>query len=106
MRGIASYLLAGILVLLATNLIALPVSLGLWVDAGPALERGATTQFVDRTHKSDRLSPPTAVGKQHTPQKPPAAMIGCDPPFSLLSASARATNLGRCVAEIAPMVAG
>ena len=106
MRSIASYLLAGILVLLATNLIAQPVSLGLWVNARPVTEHGATTQFVDRTHKGDRLSPPTAVGKELTPEKPPAVMIGCDPPFSLLSASAHATNPGRCVAEIARPLAG
>jgi hypothetical protein len=98
MRGFAAYLLAGILVLLATNLIFPPVWLGLSVGARPAAEHGATTQFVDRTHKGDRLSLPAGVGNQHLPEKPAAAMIGCDPPFSPLLASARVNPPGRCVA--------
>jgi len=106
MRGIASFLLAAILALLATNLVALPVSLGLWGGAWPATEHNATTQLVDRTHKGDRLNWSPAVGKQQMPEKPPAVMIGCDPPFSSLSASARAAYPGRCVAETAHAVAG
>ncbi len=106
MRGIASYLLAAILVVLAMGFVAPPLGLGLTVGAWTVAERAATTQFVDRTHKGDRLSLPAAVGKQRTPTTPPAVMIGCDPPFSPLSASARATNPGRCVAGIAHTVAG
>jgi hypothetical protein len=70
------------------------------------MEQNATAQFVDRTHKGDRLSSSAAVGKQQTPEKPPAVMIGCDPPFSSLSASARAAYPGRCVAQAADTVAG
>jgi hypothetical protein len=96
MRGIALYLLAGILVVLAMDFAAPPVGLGLVVYAWPA-ERAATTQFIDRTHKGDRLSP-ALVGKQRTPAKPPAVMIGCEPLFSPLSASARTNNPDRCFA--------
>jgi hypothetical protein len=94
MRGIALYLylLAGILVVLAMDFVAPPVSLGLTVRAWPA-ER-AVTQFIDRTHKSDRLSLPASAGKQHTPERPPAVMIGCEPLFSPLTA--RANSPGRC----------
>jgi hypothetical protein len=106
MRGFAAYLVAGILVLLATDLIFPPVWLGLSVGARPATEHGATTQFVDRTHKGDRLSLPTAVGTQRIPQKPPAVMFGCDPPFSPLLASARVNSPGRCVAEMAHPLGG
>jgi hypothetical protein len=106
MRGIATYLMAGILVVLAMDFVAPPVGLGLAVGASPMTERAAPaqTQFVDRTHKGDRLSIPTSVGKQQVPQQHPAVMIGCDPPFSRLSA--RVNIPGRCVAEIAHPVAG
>jgi hypothetical protein len=79
MHGIASYLLAGILAVLVTDFVVLPGGFGLEVRARSVGERSATTQFVDRNHKGDRLSPPPSGGMQT-----PAAMIGCDPPFSLL----------------------
>jgi hypothetical protein len=101
MRGIVTYLMAGILVVLALEFVAPPVGLGLVVGATPVTERGMTTQFVDRTHKGDRLSQPAAVYKQPVPSAPPKIMIGCDPTFSPLSASARASDSGRCIAELA-----
>jgi hypothetical protein len=105
MRGFAAYLLAGILAVLAMDFVALPGSSSVAVRTTPVAERSATTQIVDRTHKGDRLNPPTSVGVQQT-QEPPAAavMIGCDPPFSRLSA--RVNVPGRCVAELAHPVAG
>jgi len=106
MRGLASYLLAGILVVLAMDFAAPPVGLGFVVGASPVAERSAKTQFVDRTHKSDRMNLPAPVGEQKTPEQPPAVLIGCDPAFSRLSASARANISGRCVAEIAHPLAG
>ena len=106
MRGFSSYLLAGILVLLAMDFVAPPVGLGFVVGASPVTELSAKTQFVDRTHKGDRLSLPASVGEQTTPTQPPAVLIGCDPAFSPLSASARANVSGRCVAEIAHPLAG
>lgn len=106
MRGFASYLLAGTLVVLAMDLVAPPVGLGLAVRATPVAEPNATTQIVDRNHKGDRLSLPTSVDEQQTPEPPPAIMIGCDPPFSRILASARANVSGRCVAEMAHPLAG
>ena len=105
MRGFASYLLAGILVVLAMDMVAPPVGLGLSVSAWPAAEPTVQTvapavQFVDRTGKSDRLRTSTTVGKQQEPVTPPAVLIGCDPAFSPLSASAQSNFSGRCVAEI------
>jgi hypothetical protein len=106
MRGLASYLLAGMLVVLAMDFVAPPAGLGLAVRATPVAELGAKTQIVDRTHKGDRVSLPASAGEQKTPKQPPAVMIGCDPAFSPLSASARANISGRCVAEIAHTLAG
>jgi hypothetical protein len=106
MRGFAAYLLAGILVVLAMDFVAPPVGLGLAVRATPVAELDATMQFVDRTHKGDRLSLPASVGEQQTPEPPPPIMIGCDPPFSRLLASARANVSGRCVAEMAAPLTG
>lgn len=101
MRGFASYLVAGILVVLALDLIAPPVGLGSAVGARPAVEPGETVQSVDRTLKSDRLRVSTTVDKQdkqQVPRKPAVVLVGCDPVFSPLSASARANFSGRCVA--------
>ena len=106
MRGLASYLLAGILVVLAMDFPAPPVGLGFVVGASPVTELSAKTQFVDRTHKGDRLSLPASAGEQQTPEPPSPIMIGCDPPFSRLLASARANVSGRCVAEMAHPLAG
>jgi hypothetical protein len=106
MRGFASYLLAGILVVLAMDFVAPPAGLGLVVRATPVAEPSATTQFVDRAHKGDRLSLPSSVGEQQTPEPPPAIMIGCEPPFSRTLASAHANVSGRCVAEMAHPLAG
>jgi hypothetical protein len=98
MRGFVLYLIAGILVVLAMNLIAPPAGLGLAVGAWSAHEQGSVLQSVNRTTKSDRLSVPKAIGKQQVPRNPPAVLVGCDPVFSPLSASARANFSGRCVA--------
>ena len=106
MRGFAAYLVAGILVVRAMDFVAPPAGLGLAIGAWPVTERGAPTPFVDRTHKGDRLSLPTDVGKQQAPSAPPAVMIGCEPAFSPLSASARANSSGYCVAELAHPLAG
>ena len=93
MRGFLSYVVASILVVLALDFIALPVGLGLAVAAGPAVDQ---TQIVVRSHKRDRLSVPAAGAK--TPSKSPIMLVGCDPVFSPLSASAQANFAGRCVA--------
>ncbi|MBI4365774.1 MAG: hypothetical protein HY543_03045 [Deltaproteobacteria bacterium] len=98
MRGFASYVVTGILVVLALDFIAPPVGLGLSVAAWPDVGHGSTLQSVDRTNKSDRMPLSTAVGKRQTPRKPPAMLVGCEPVFSPLSASAHANFSGRCVA--------
>jgi hypothetical protein len=93
MRGLASYLLAGILVVLALDVIAPPVGLGL-ARARPAIDV-PPVQSVVRINKGDRLN---ILGKQQEPQKRPAMLVGCDPVFSPLSASAKANYSGRCIA--------
>ncbi len=97
MRGIASYLLAGILVVLAMDFIAPPVGLGLAVGARPAPLQPLPIQIVNRAHKGDRLMLPTDIGRQQAPSAPPKVMIGCDPAFRPLSVSARANTSGRCI---------
>lgn len=97
MRGVASYRLAGIAMALGfIASLGLGVMLGLAVGARPVTEPGMLTQFVDRTHKGDRLSLPTDVGTQQSPAPPP--MVGCEPAYSSLLKSARSTNSGRCIA--------
>lgn len=93
----ASYVVAGILVVLAMDFVAPPVGLGLAVGAWPAVGQGAV-QSVIRTHKRDRLSAPATIGKQQAPRKSPTMLVGCDPVFSPLSASAQANFSGRCIA--------
>ena len=94
MRGLISYLLAAIIVVLALDFIAPPVGLGLAVSASPVAE-GSIVQSVDRSHKADRL-PVTAVEKQLAPR--PSMLVGCDPAFSPLSVTARANFARRCIA--------
>lgn len=106
MRGFASYLLAGLLVVLAMDFVAPPAGLGLVVRVTPVAELGTTTQFVDRIHKGDRLSLPASVGEQQTLEPQSPIMIGCDLPFSRLLAWARANVSGRCVVEIAHPLTG
>ena len=98
MRGFASYLVAAVLVVLALHVIAPRVELGLPVGAGPIGDHGPDTQHVNRSHKSDRLNAPAMIGKQQAPSKPPVVLVGCDPVFSRLAASARANFAGRCIA--------
>jgi hypothetical protein len=96
MRGCAFYIVAGILVVLALDFIAPPVGLGLALGAWPSVQ---IVQSVNRTSKTDRLFVPrSTVRKQQLPHKSPAVMVGCDPVFSPLSASAQANFSGRCIA--------
>ena len=95
MRGFASYLLAGVVVVLALDFIAPPTGLGMAVGAWPAAPM-PVIQAVNRTGKADRMPLPAAIQKRETPRKSPAMLAGCDPVFSPLSASARANFAGRC----------
>jgi hypothetical protein len=98
MRGFASYLVAGVLVVLAMDFIAPPAGLGLALGAWPAVDQNTVVQSVVRTHKGDRMSAPGTIGKPPAPQRSPIILVGCDPVFSPLSASARANFPGRCIA--------
>lgn len=98
MRGIASYLVAGVLVVLAMDFLAPPAGLGLALGAWPAVRHDDIVQSVNRSGKTDRLPvPSTAVGKSKAPRKSPIVMVGCDPVFSPLAASAGANAPGRCL---------
>lgn len=108
MRGLSSYLVAGILVVLAVAFAAPAAWLGLPVGARPVVEPGTAVQSVNRSGKSDRLivpmtvigkkpaTPATIVGKEQAPVKPVKILDGCDPVFSPLSTSAQANLPGRC----------
>lgn len=101
MRGVASYVAAGILAVLALDLFAPPVGLGLSVHAWSVVPPGATLQYVDRTHKGDRLNVSvTTVDKRQMRRTPSKSkmMVGCDPVFSPLSTGASANFPGRCAA--------
>jgi hypothetical protein len=101
MRGLSIYLMAGALLVVALDFIAPPVGPGLDVATSPAVDRDASLQFVDRTHKSDRLHAPSVIGRRQVPRKPVRVMIGCEPVFSPLSAAMRTNFPARCIAELA-----
>ena len=96
MRGFISYVFVGILAVLALDLFAAPAGFGLSVAALPVVESGVQLQTVDRTNKRDRIPVSSTVSKK--PQKSRPVLVGCDPVFSPLSASAQANFAGRCVA--------
>ena len=98
MRGFARYLLIGGFAVLAMGLATVA---GLTVGAHPVTRPGQVIQYVDRTHKGDRLDLRTRVGIRPAPpvHKPPVKMpVGCDPVFSPLSTSARSNYSRRCLA--------
>lgn len=109
MRGIASYLMAGALAVLALGMIAPAAWLGLPVSARTFAEPGTAFQSVNRSAKSDRLVVPVTVVRKKAPASAPAVdsqqqqpvtpvkiLEGCDPVFSPLSSGARANLPGRC----------
>jgi hypothetical protein len=110
MRGFAVYLLAGVVTVLALDVVAPAGVLGLAIGAAPAAGTGGVMQYVDRTYKGDRLDinrgGVSIIGKSGgnsrfgaEPQaKPVGVPYGCEPAFSPLSASAHAENFARdCV---------
>jgi hypothetical protein len=98
MRGLISYLVAGAMIVFALDFIAPPIGFRLPVKAWPTVQSGAIIQSVDRTHKSDMLVMPAALAKRPNMTQPAKVLVGCDPAFSPLSASAHANFPGRCVA--------
>jgi len=78
---------------------------GLPFGASATVEPNGSVQAVNRTLKGNRLPLPVSVEKRQpaptpapTTRKPPTIMVGCDPAFSPLAASAHANFPGRCVA--------
>jgi len=96
MRSIISYVLAGLVVVLAMDMIAPPIGFGLAVFAWPAVNGNALHQSVDRAHKGDRLPLPLVNGRQNGPTEIPV-LVGCEPVFSPLSKSKHANYPGRCI---------
>jgi hypothetical protein len=102
MRGLVSYLLGGIFVVVAMDFVAPPAGLGIsatWPSAEQSTVEQSTV-IVDRSHKGDRLVPASVSGAPSavTHSAPPQIMVGCDPVFSPLSVSARLNYSRRCVA--------
>lgn len=80
---------------LALELFVPPAGIGLAVNAWSVVPPGDTMQYVDRTNKGDRLNMSvTTIDKQR--RAPAKILVGCDPAFSPLSASASANFPGRC----------
>jgi len=98
MRSFMSYIFAGVVVVVAMDVIAPPAGLGLAIGTWPKVDGNAAVQMVDRTHKGDRLQVPVANSRRPSPPRVPATLIGCEPVFSSLSASSSANFAGRCVA--------
>lgn len=97
MRNFVAYLLLGVAAVLALDAVAPPVGLGLAVGAWPSIPDSFVGQVVDRTHKADQLQVPLTTGRQMSPPRTPAILVGCEPVFSSLSASSRANFSGRCL---------
>ena len=96
MRGLMPCILAGMAVVVAVDIVAPPLGLGLATVAQSATD--PNQQIVDRTRKGDRLQLPKANGRQTPPAGPPMP-IGCEGALSALSAGANANFPGRCLAE-------
>lgn len=98
MRGFIWYLVAGFAVVLTMDLIAPPVGLGMALVTWPAAKSEPAAQFVNRTHKGDRLPVPVVSHRQKAPSVAPETLVGCETVFSSLSANARLNFAGRCLA--------
>src|SRR5262245_42980186 len=103
MRGLVAYILASIVVVVAMDIVAPPVGLGIAGVTQPATSMHEPAQTVDRARKGDRLRLPKTDEGQ-TPAGAPRMPIGCEAAFSSLSGGARANFPGRCLAELAILV--
>lgn len=92
LRFVSYVIVAMLLAIAMVSVIPLvePVGASSTVAHGPV-------QSVNRAHKGDRLSLPVASGKSQPPRQLPTIMVGCEPVFSPLSASARANFSSRCI---------
>jgi hypothetical protein len=97
MRGFLSYVIAGLLVVLALDMVA-PAGFGFSsVGASPVVYNGdSSLQSVDRTNKGDRIAV-TTVSKRKPEVPAPKMLAGCDPAFSPLATSAHANFARSCV---------
>jgi hypothetical protein len=106
-RGVAAYILAGLVVVLAMDAFAPPAGLGLALGVWPRVERSDGVQTVNRRDKGDRLDlMKIQLGRERElerkpPQPEPTAMPeGCELVVSALSPVARADNVAhRCLAS-------
>jgi len=98
MRRIVTYLAAGLLAISTVELLAPSGGPGLSVNARSVVPGGTTLQYVDRSHKTDRLDiSVSTIDKRPSTRMPAKILDGCDPAFSPLSASAPHDNFpGRC----------
>jgi uncharacterized membrane protein YedE/YeeE len=99
MQGFVAGLVAGVVMMTATTLIASPAVFGFGTGTQQTSFRSAAVQWVDRTHKSDRLDATDRVRRDRpAARKPEQILAGCEPAISPLSVSARAGNFPRrCV---------
>ena len=105
MRGLVPCMLASIVVVVALDIVAPPVGLGIAGVAQPATSMREPAQTVDRTRKGDRLRLPKTNEGQNPPGAP-SMPIGCEAAFSSLSGGARSNFPGRCLAGLAiPVIA-
>lgn len=98
MRRPVIYFSAGFLALSAVELLGPADGPGASVNARSVVPTGDALQYVDRTHKSDRLDTHvTIIEKRDSSKARAKIMDGCDPAFSPLSKSAASHNFsGRC----------
>jgi hypothetical protein len=98
MRGFISYVIAGLLVVLALDMVAPLAGFGFSpVGASPVVFNGdGSLQSVDRTNKGDRIAV-TTVSKRKPEVPVPKMLAGCDPAFSPLATSAHANFARSCV---------
>jgi len=98
MRSMAACLMAGVLAVLAMDLIAPPARIGLMGVSASAQD--VAIQSVNRTLKGDRLRMSATVAKRQAPPAKPRSpvIVGCEPLFSPLVVSAHSNFAGRCIA--------
>ena len=100
MRRVVSYSVAVLFLATAIGVLVPLFGFGLPFGASATVEPGGPVQSVNRAHKANRLVPVSAEKRQPTPaptHRPGTIMVGCDPAFSPLAASAQANFSSRCI---------
>ncbi len=101
MRQYASYLVTASILAAALGVVVPLIGFGVPVGARTTVGRDAIVQSVNRTHKGNRLrihiQMPATIERPQPIRRSPTILVGCEPLFSPLSASA--TNFpSRCLA--------